>query len=203
MINFLCLFKSLNISSYKFIDAINNKFFFIKHISHCGTLDAMAVGLIFCSLSDTNYLINLKKRYLFFIRIGSLYFSTDFDSKNLIDVNINIFYKFFINFINFFKKNIYQIIPFFSAAKHFGYPFYIYSFFDIKVLFRMHLKHIYKIKFLFKIRNFFVLEIICSSGFYVRSLVNEISFLSNFSFTVFKIFRLSIGKYNVINSFMI
>lgn len=203
MCNFLCLFKRLNITSYKFINGINNEFFNVI-TSHLGTLDLMASGIVFYPLSKRKiFFKDLKKRYLFFIKAGFLFSSIDFDSKFILKKSLCIFFKIFLNFFKFFKKYIYQVIPFFSSVKHFGYPFYIYSFFDLKNLFRMHVQNVYKSKILCRVRDIFILEIFCSHGFYVRSLINEISFLSNYPFTVFRIFRLSIGNYNIINSFKV
>lgn len=182
------------------------KYAYCCKIGHAGTLDPSASGiLLICIGNQTkilDYILTRNKRYLVFSIIGIESDTLDIFGK------IKFFNTEFADFdkklIRFFSKSIKkfnkQTIPDYSSIKHNGQSLYKYSRLEIKIKAKQNLIKINEIKFVKIIDNIFILDIECSKGTYIRELVKKFSLKIYTPLSVYKIVRLKISNYSVINS---
>ena len=173
------LYKPKNISSFKALNKIKNKFKF-KKIGHAGTLDPLAEGVLPIAIGKTTKLIpfvNLsKKNYIFTIKWGQETLTDDSDgevintSKKIPkEVDIRLKLKNFVGTIE-------QIPPKASAVKVNGER--AYKLLRNKKSFNLKSKKV--ILNSAKLINnsnskFSTFEIECGKGFYVRSLARDLA----------------------------
>ncbi len=150
----------------------------IKKVGHAGTLDPLATGLlIVCAGKMTkqiNQFMGLEKEYTGAMVLGkttpSIDLETEFDSDIPID---HIEEKQVIDLTKKFIGNIMQVPPIYSAIKKGGEPLYKKARKGEKVIidprpvelkeFEVTAIHFPEVRF----------RIVCSKGFYVRSLVRD------------------------------
>lgn len=190
--------KKKNINSNFLLNLINKKFNLIK-IGHIGTLDPLAEGLLILKKVKKNK--KEKKRYIIEGILGiktetldikgkiKIYIKKDFNNLDKIR-----------NIIRLIKRKNKQKIPKISSKKFNGIRFYEYKKFNININ-RIKLIKIYKIKIIKLNKNIITLDIICSSGTFMREIINYIGKKINIPITILKIIRLEIGNNKILNSY--
>ncbi|HIH2763114.1 MAG TPA: pseudouridine synthase family protein [Candidatus Azoamicus sp.] len=202
----LILNKPIFLTSNYFIQLIK-KYSLFEKIGHAGTLDPSASGvLIVCTNSKTaflNVLIEQRKRYLVFSIVGIDSVSLDFFGKiKYFDFRkINVETYIIKSFLYSIRTNTFQKSPIYSSVKHNGYSFYKYSRLDQSVRAKNHTVKIYKFFLIKKIENVLIFDIECSKGTYVREIVNSLSCKFKLPIVVYRIIRLKISNYSILNSF--
>lgn len=187
----------------------------IKRVGHCGTLDPLATGLLIILVGrdftklQSNY-IKSDKEYLVTAILG---ISTDsYDANGQITSQAkweefsSIDKKEFIKTLEKFKGSILQTVPIFSAVKVAGQKLYqkarrgeIVDLPERQIL-------IDKLKLIgfdkdVKHKEFkFTLQVNCSSGTYVRSLIHDIGQKLKVGAHVVELRRTKIGNFHVKNS---
>lgn len=202
----LILNKPQNITSYNAIIKIKNKFN-INKIGHCGTLDPIASGiLIICMGNKTklsNKLSNTKKRYIVSGIMGLK--STTYDLKG----KIKFFNTKSISIEKTHIKNILKLIkilnkqkpPTTSSIKHNNIHMYKYTKLNIKLNIKEKYIKIYNITLIKKFKNLIILDITCSKGTYVRSIIDYLGKKTHIPICVNNIIRLSSNKYTILNAY--
>ncbi len=194
-------YKFLNITSNKFINIIKIKFY-INKVGYLGTLDPLAVGLlpVIFSTDLINYINFNKKRYLVLCFLGVMTNTFDFNGKyTFFILNIRHKIRLILKLFKFFKFFKFQLIPLFSSTKHFGIHFYTYARYNI-IIQKKHYTKFYYIKILRIYNKIFIFDIVCNSGLYIRSVVNDLCVFIQLPLIVNQIVRLSIGKNFILNS---
>lgn len=184
----------------------------IKRIGHCGTLDPLASGLLIILVGreytrKQSLYLKKDKEYLVTARLGIETDSYDqtgkvtsqLDRRHLKEINKADLRK----IIPQFKGEIQQIVPIFSAVKIKGQKLYQKARKGESVELPSRLVEIKKIalkKFKKDVKNeeiSFELLVVCSSGTYIRSLVQDIGKKLKCGANVSILRRLKIGKFNV------
>ncbi len=198
--------KPKNITSHDVIKTIKKKFN-INKIGYCGTLDPIASGILIINTGNktkiSNKLSNTEKRYIVNGIIGIK--STTYDIKGKIkffDKNYIPIKKININYtLKIIKKLNKQIPPITSSIKHNNIRMYKYAKLNIKIKPKTRYIDTYKITLIKKIKNLIILDIICSKGTYVRSIVDYIGKKNHIPICINNIIRLSSGKYKLLNAY--
>jgi tRNA pseudouridine55 synthase len=171
--------KPKNYTSYQIVEFFKKKT--KKKVGHGGTLDPLAEGLLILGIGEYTKELNkfLKesiKTYIAEIVLGAR--STTYDREGKIYPNDEL-----INYpntdrikevINSFIGEIEQIPPPFSAVKIKGKPAYLLARKGEKVELKSRKVKIYEIKILDYNWPALKIEVISSSGTYIRSLANDI-----------------------------
>ncbi|XRX42940.1 MAG: tRNA pseudouridine(55) synthase TruB [Buchnera aphidicola (Tetraneura sorini)] len=172
----------------------------IKKAGYIGTLDPLATGMLpICFGESTKflkYLSNSKKRYLVIAKLGVQ--TTTFDSlgeitKKISVTNIN---KTFLNkCLKKFIGKIEQIPPMYSALKYKGIPLYKYARQGITIFRETRKITIYELDYIIHNNNYLKLNILCSKGTYIRTLINDLGKLIGCGAHVIYLRRLEVSFY--------
>ena len=200
----LLLDKPSNISSNKILQKIK-KLFNASKAGHCGTLDPLATGLLpICfgqATKTATYLTNSSKTYRVTGQFGIKTDTGDIDGK-VIDTQkfslpkgskeINTVIQSFIGELN-------QIPPMYSAIKHNGMPLYKYAFKGQTIKRAPRKVFIKEISLNSYSNNLINIDVHCSKGTYIRTLIEDIAKKMNTFATVKDLRRLSIEGFDDIN----
>jgi tRNA pseudouridine55 synthase len=169
--------KELHWTSFDVVKKIRN-LLRIKKVGHAGTLDPLATGLlIVCSGKMTksiNQFMDWEKEYTGSMVLGkttpSVDLETDFDSDSSIE---HIEEKEVINLTKKFTGHLMQVPPIYSAIKKGGEPLYKKARKGEKV--KIDPRPVESKEFEITGINFpeIRFRLVCSKGFYVRSLVSD------------------------------
>ena len=200
----LLLDKPTNISSNKILQKIK-KLFNASKAGHCGTLDPLATGLLpICfgqATKTATYLTNSSKTYRVTGQFGIKTDTGDIDGKIIDTQNfalpkasneINTVLQSFIGELN-------QIPPMHSAIKHKGMPLYKYAFKGQTIKRAPRKVFIKEISLNSYSYNLININVHCSKGTYIRTLIEDIAKKMNTFATVKDLRRLSIEGFNNIN----
>ena len=200
----LLLDKPTNISSNKILQKIK-KLFNASKAGHCGTLDPLATGLLpICfgqATKTATYLTNSSKTYRVTGQFGIKTDTGDIDGKIIDTQNfalpkdsneINTVLQSFIGELN-------QIPPMHSAIKHNGMPLYKYAFKGQTIKRSPRKVFIKEISLNSYSYNLININVHCSKGTYIRTLIEDIAKKMNTFATVKDLRRLSIEGFDNIN----
>ena len=200
----LLLDKPTNISSNKILQKIK-KLFNASKAGHCGTLDPLATGLLpICfgqATKTATYLTNSSKTYRVTGQFGIKTDTGDIDGKIIDTQNfalpkasneINTVLQSFIGELN-------QIPPMHSAIKHNGMPLYKYAFKGQTIKRAPRKVFIKEISLNSYSYNLINIDVHCSKGTYIRTLIEDIAKKMNTFATVKDLRRLSIEGFDNIN----
>ncbi len=200
------LYKPKNISSFKAINRIKNKFKFNK-IGHGGTLDPMAEGILPIALGKTTKLIsfinNNYKTYKFTVQWGAqtttddsegefLYYSDTIPNKNSIILNLK-------NFLG----EIIQTPPKVSAVKVQGERAYNLSRKNIDFKIKPKKVFVKNLKMLDHRSNKTSFFIECGKGFYVRSFARDFAKTLGTYGHISSLERIKVGKFTKKSSILL
>ncbi|CAL4321942.1 tRNA pseudouridine(55) synthase TruB [Buchnera aphidicola] len=196
----LLLDKPKGISSNKILQKIK-KIFFVKKLGYIGTLDPLATGILPICLGlctkFSDYLIKKKKTYRTIAKFGQI--TTTYDSEGIVleERNINFSENDLYDAIKKLQGNIIQVIPSYSAKKYKGVPLYKYARKNIFIPKIQKNVYIYQLRCIKYNRNFIELEIICSKGTYVRTLIHDLGKLLQCGAHVVALRRIQFFSYNI------
>lgn len=153
--------------------------FFAKKAGHTGTLDPLASGILLICLGQATkiagLLLNDNKRYFVRGQLGQITDTLDCegeitdtkDFKQLDEVQVE-------EAALSFQGDIEQVPPMYSALKKNGQPLYKLARQGIEIERKTRLVTIYNIDFLGYENGVVSLEVSCSKGTYIRSLIADI-----------------------------
>ncbi len=180
----------------------------IKKVGHAGTLDPLATGLlIVCAGKMTKKIssfMNLEKEYTGALVLGkttpSVDLETAFDSELAID---HITEEDVLNLTEKFTGQLLQVPPIFSAIKKDGSPLYLKARKgeDVKIEPREVEAMEFEITAIDLPRVEF--RLVCSKGFYVRSLVRDIGKELEVGAYLSELQRTRIGSFKLVNALTI
>lgn len=147
---------------------------------HTGSLDPLATGVLPVCLGEatkvSSYLLDADKQYHVTCQLGAV---TDSGDSDGVVVSTSIIPKFtekdLLDLLPRFIGELDQVPPMFSALKHQGQPLYKLARQGIEVERKSRRITIYDIQLLAIAQESFTLDVHCSKGTYIRTLVEDIS----------------------------
>lgn len=147
---------------------------------HTGSLDPLATGILPVCLGEatkvSSYLLDADKQYHVTCQLGAV---TDSGDSDGVVVSTSVIPTFtqqdVLALLPTFIGQLEQVPPMFSALKHQGQPLYKLARQGIEVERKARLITIYDIKLLTITEDSFTLDVCCSKGTYIRTLVEDIS----------------------------
>ena len=200
MNGFLLIDKPSGITSAECVFRIK-KILNEKKVGHCGTLDPLATGMLPICVGEatkfSSYVSNQSKGYLVKVLFGVETDTGDITGKELSTSKINFSLEELKAVLESLSGELEQIPPMYSALKQKGKPLYYWARKGVSLKREPRLIQIEKIKLKsLKVSEKIELEIFCSKGTYIRSLVQSIGKQLNTPATVLELRRTHIGYLN-------
>ena len=200
MNGFLLLDKPSGISSAECVSLIK-KILNERKVGHCGTLDPLATGILPICVGEatkfSSYVSDQSKGYLVKVLFGVETDTGDITGKELSTSKINFSLEELKAALEGFSGELKQIPPMYSALKQKGKPLYYWARKGVSLKREPRFIQIEKIKLKsLKVSEKIELEIFCSKGTYIRSLVQSIGKQLNTPATVLELRRTHIGYLN-------
>ncbi len=177
-------------------------------VGHAGTLDPLATGLMILSTGKATKQIiryqNLDKSYLAELEFGKT--TPSFDSETDIDQTYpfdHITRKKLLEVLSYYTGSQEQLPPAYSAKNIDGERAYKLARRGEKVILKPQAITISRLELVYFNPPFCSLQIDCSKGTYVRSLVRDIGYSLNSGATMTALTRTRIGQYQLSESYTI
>jgi len=184
----------------------------VEKAGHTGSLDPFAIGVIVIAINDATKIIqflNKQKKYIAEIQIG---ISTDtYDISGQIikqekytKTEINKIIKSIESYLSNFIGKIEQSPPPFSAKKIQGKRAYKLARENLtNINLKKHTVYIQNLSIINQYKDKLTIQVECSEGTYIRSLVNDISNLINIPLTLSFLVRINSNNFDISNSYTI
>ncbi|HET8808090.1 MAG TPA: tRNA pseudouridine(55) synthase TruB [Methylophaga sp.] len=171
--------KPSGVSSNRVLQIVK-RLFQANKAGHTGTLDPLASGVLPICLGEatklSTYLLDADKRYQVTCRLGIATDSGDSDGEVIAEKPLPIFTAdTLLELLPDFTGQQTQIPPMFSALKHQGQPLYKLARQGIEIKRKARQITIYDLQLLAVTNDSFTLEVACSKGTYIRTLVQDIA----------------------------
>ncbi|OCG28350.1 tRNA pseudouridine(55) synthase TruB [Gilliamella sp. wkB108] len=174
-----------------------------KKAGHTGALDPLATGMLPICFGEatkfSQYLLDSDKRYRVIAKLGERTDTSDADGQIISVKSVNINESDIHQALTHFRGNILQVPTMFSALKHQGRPLYEYARQGITVERPARPITIYANQFIAfdPITNELTLEIHCSKGTYIRTIVDDLGELLGCGAHVIYLRRLQVSNYPI------
>ena len=200
MNGFLLIDKPSGITSAECVFRIK-KILNEKKVGHCGTLDPLATGMLPICVGEatkfSSYVSNQSKGYLVKVLFGVETDTGDITGKELSTSKINFSLEELKAVLEDLSGELEQIPPMYSALKQKGKPLYYWARKGVSLKREPRFIQIEKIKLnSLMVSEKIELEIFCSKGTYIRSLIQSIGKQLNTPATVLELRRTHIGCLN-------
>lgn len=172
----------------------------INKIGHTGSLDPCATGMlpICCGRATklSQFLINSNKRYHVIAKLGQQTSTSDSEGEIIKVKSINFTIDKLLYVLRKFHGTIQQTPSMYSAIKYKGKELYKYARKGIVILRQSRKVYIYQLKLLGYKSKFLELDIICSKGTYIRTLIEDLGEKLGCCAHVISLRRLQVGNYS-------
>lgn len=174
----ILLDKDIGLSSNAALQKVK-RLFFAKKAGHTGALDPLASGILPICLGQATkvagFLLEDNKRYFVRGKFGQTTDTLDCEGKVINTCSIeHLNEQKIIETVKSFEGDIEQIPPMYSALKRDGQPLYKLARQGIEVERKARPVSIHKIEYLGYENGVVSLEVSCSKGTYIRSLIADI-----------------------------
>ncbi len=195
----LLLDKPAGITSNKALQEIKHLFGAAK-AGHTGSLDPLATGMLPICLGEATkisaFLLDADKRYRVSCRLGITTTTADADgdlvqTRDHSQITMSQIEK----LVPDFSGTISQVPPMYSAVKHQGQRLYALAREGIEVERKPRTVQIYQLLLLSFDQGMLELEVACSKGTYVRTLVEDLGEALGCGAHVVQLRRLSVGPF--------
>jgi len=195
----ILLNKPVGISSNNALQRVK-RLFCAKKAGHVGSLDLLASGMLPICLGEatkfSKYLLDSDKRYLVKARLGERTTTSDTEGE-VISIRPVVFNKENLNkAIKYFCNLTSQVPPMFSALKYNGQPLYKYARKGIVIPRKPRFIRIYEFRCIYWNLKNIKLEIYCSKGTYIRTLIDDFGEYLGCGAHVIKLHRLAVSQYS-------
>lgn len=196
--------KDKGFTSHDVVSILRKKLNF-KKIGHTGTLDPMATGVLPICISNatriSEYIMNQGKSYVAEFRFGELRDTYDITGEVIkTSENINFSKEEIREVLNNFMGEIDQIPPIYSAIKVDGKKLYQYARENKDVKITSRKVKIYRLELLDYSNGIVKIEVECSKGTYIRSLIHDIGIKLNSYATMTSLVRTRVGNFKLEDS---
>lgn len=145
---------------------------------HTGALDPLATGMLPICLGEatkfSQFLLDAYKRYLVTAKLGERTDTSDAEGQIVETRDVNVKTPEILIALEQFRGNILQVPTMFSALKHNGKPLYEYARQGITVEREARPITIFELNFIEYNAPYLTLEVHCSKGTYIRTLVDDL-----------------------------
>ena len=145
---------------------------------HTGALDPLATGMLPICLGEatkfSQFLLDADKRYVVTAKLGERTDTSDAEGQVVKTHPVNVETSQILTALEQFRGDILQVPTMFSALKHNGKPLYEYARAGITVEREARPITIFELNFIEYQAPFLTLEVHCSKGTYIRTLVDDL-----------------------------
>lgn len=145
---------------------------------HTGALDPLATGMLPICLGEatkfSQFLLDADKRYVVTAKLGERTDTSDAEGQVVKTRPVNVETSQILTALEQFRGDILQVPTMFSALKHNGKPLYEYARAGITVEREARPITIFEINFIEYQAPSLTLEVHCSKGTYIRTLVDDL-----------------------------
>lgn len=196
----LLLDKPQNLSSN---DALQNvkRLYNANRAGHTGALDPLATGMLPICLGEatkfSQFLLDSDKRYRVIARLGQRTDTSDADGQTVQERPVNVTQAQLDAALDNFRGDIQQVPSMYSALKYQGKKLYEYARQGIEVPRKARSITVYELQFLRWEGDELELEIHCSKGTYIRTIIDDLGELLGCGAHVFYLRRLQVATYPI------
>ena len=145
---------------------------------HTGALDPLATGMLPICLGEatkfSQFLLDADKRYLVTAKLGERTDTSDAEGQIVETRDVKVKTSEILTALEQFRGNILQVPTMFSALKYNGKPLYEYARQGITVEREARPITIFELNFIEYNAPYLTLEVHCSKGTYIRTLVDDL-----------------------------
>jgi len=145
---------------------------------HTGALDPLATGMLPICLGEatkfSQFLLDADKRYLVTAKLGERTDTSDAEGQIVETRDVNVKTPDILTALEQFRGDILQVPTMFSALKYNGKPLYEYARQGITVEREARPITIFELNFIEYNAPYLTLEVHCSKGTYIRTLVDDL-----------------------------
>ena len=145
---------------------------------HTGALDPLATGMLPICLGEatkfSQFLLDADKRYLVTAKLGERTDTSDAEGQIVETHEVKVKTPEILTALEQFRGGILQVPTMFSALKHNGKPLYEYARQGITVEREARPITIFELNFIEYNAPYLTLEVHCSKGTYIRTLVDDL-----------------------------
>ena len=145
---------------------------------HTGALDPLATGMLPICLGEatkfSQFLLDADKRYLATAKLGERTDTSDAEGQIVETREVKVKTPEILTALEQFRGDILQVPTMFSALKHNGKPLYEYARQGITVEREARPITIFELNFIEYNAPYLTLEVHCSKGTYIRTLVDDL-----------------------------
>ena len=145
---------------------------------HTGALDPLATGMLPICLGEatkfSQFLLDADKRYLVTAKLGERTDTSDAEGQIVETHEVKVKTPEILTALEQFRGDILQVPTMFSALKHNGKPLYEYARQGITVEREARPITIFELNFIEYHAPYLTLEVHCSKGTYIRTLVDDL-----------------------------
>ena len=168
---------------------------------HTGALDPLATGMLPICLGEatkfSQFLLDSDKRYVVTAKLGERTDTSDAEGQVVQSREVNVAEADILAALSAFRGEILQVPTMFSALKHNGRPLYEYARAGITVEREARPITIFELKFIDYQAPFLTLEVHCSKGTYIRTLVDDLGEALGCGAHVTMLRRLTVADYPI------
>ncbi|MFV9996828.1 MAG: tRNA pseudouridine(55) synthase TruB [Arsenophonus endosymbiont of Dermacentor nuttalli] len=194
----LLLDKPLELSSNDALQKVR-RLFDAKKAGHTGALDPLATGMLPICLGEatkfSQFLLDSDKRYRVIARLGQRTDTSDTQGKIICERPIELTQQQLDKALDKFRGNLIQVPSMYSALKYQGKPLYEYARQGITIERQGRQITIYDLQFKRWQENELELEIHCSKGTYIRTIIDDLGELLGCGAHVIYLRRLQVADY--------
>ncbi|MCQ9120785.1 tRNA pseudouridine(55) synthase TruB [Rodentibacter pneumotropicus] len=168
---------------------------------HTGALDPLATGMLPICLGESTkfsqFLLDADKRYLVTAKLGERTDTSDAEGQIVETRAVNVETPQILTALEQFRGDILQVPTMFSALKHHGKPLYEYARQGITVEREARPITIFELNFIEYHAPYLTLEVHCSKGTYIRTLVDDLGEVLGCGAHVTMLRRLAVADYPI------
>ncbi|AFU18908.1 tRNA pseudouridine(55) synthase TruB [Actinobacillus suis] len=168
---------------------------------HTGALDPLATGMLPICLGEatkfSQFLLDSDKRYQVTAKLGERTDTSDAEGQVVETRAVNVSETEIISALDQFRGDILQVPTMFSALKHNGKPLYEYARQGITVEREARPITIFELRFIEYSAPYLTLEVHCSKGTYIRTLVDDLGEVLGCGAHVTVLRRLAVANYPI------
>ncbi len=192
--------KSQGVSSNDIMQKVK-RLFNANKAGHTGALDPLATGMLPICLGEatkfSQFLLDSDKRYRVIAKLGERTDTSDADGQVVQTRDVNVDESHILTALDAFRGDILQVPTMFSALKHNGKPLYEYARVGITVEREARPITIFELLFVEYQAPYLTLEVHCSKGTYIRTLVDDLGEALGCGAHVTMLRRLAVADYPV------
>lgn len=190
--------KPTGVSSNHLLQRIK-RLFNAQKAGHTGALDPLATGMLPICLGEatkfSQFLLDADKVYRVRAQLGVRTDTSDSDGSVVEQRPVAVTDEELKQALDGFRGPIEQVPSMFSALKHQGRPLYEYARKGITIERPARAIHIYRLELLQRGDDWLELEVHCSKGTYIRSLVDDLGQVLGCGAHVTMLHRLAVADY--------